>query len=649
MPTDSAYISSNLEIGKTDTTYKRYEGRVDEIKERVISTQTIGGLLGVADLLSGKYLIVFDSAELAGNLVGHPVYRVCGARLIAFHMNQQSLITIPEYNEENAFLAMMQWVLDLEAFYFSPTTDITHSRQRATDAHGPDPRFFWNGRYTEGLSAAGIDEWVVPVTLGFMQTRTLVHAGRTLSVTLISRRSLRRAGTRYNVRGADPKGNVANAVETEQIIEDGKSYTSLVQTRGSVPLLWSQLPDLKYKPRVVLRGSDAANASIVSRHFTELRTIYGTVTAVNLIDRKGDELRLGEAYARHAAAVAKDARPTYIWFDFHAKCKNMKYGALSELTEAVIPDQSAHGFLHVRDGKVVSKQSGIVRVNCIDNLDRTNVVQNLFAKESLKTQLDTLNLPRTILDSSDFDYLFKNIWADHGDRISTQYSGTGALKNDFTRTGKRNMQGVLRDGENSVKRYYLNNFVDGFRQILWIVLALVLALFMFYVLPSFSSNPLAKLILALGYWVAVFYGLTTVMKQYNRILLRVCDQGGKIQVDLMEQLNNNELKSVISLPLLQDSVKPTLCAQVQYMAAKLDIVSGRRSGDFTWTIFILIIGCLIPCAWLGAFSFIRSSEKRVRRMAISTIVIFFMWLVWTITVVTLMIYWLQENFHGFGR
>ena len=31
---------------------------------------------------------------------------------------------------------------------------------------------------------------------------------------------------------------------------------------------------------------------------------------------------------------------------------------------------------------------------------------------------------------------FKWIWADHGDDISMQYAGTGALKSGFTRTGR---------------------------------------------------------------------------------------------------------------------------------------------------------------------------------------------------------------------
>ena len=59
---------------------------------------------------------------------------------------------------------------------------------------------------------------------------------------------------------------------------------------------------------------------------------------------------------------------------------------------------------------------------------------------------------------------FKVIWANHGDDISLQYAGTGALKSGFTRTGVRTKAGLLDDGFKSGLRYYLNNFSDGHKQ-----------------------------------------------------------------------------------------------------------------------------------------------------------------------------------------
>jgi len=117
-------------------------------------------------------------------------------------------------------------------------------------------------------------------------------------------------------------------------------------------------------------------------------------------------------------------------------------------------------------GSIISTQSGVFRTNCIDNLDRTNVVQGRFARVILQQQLEMMGILNSIQQISDFpfNFVYMNAWADNGDALSLQYSGTGALKSDITRTGKRTPQGVLTDGLNSMMRYYLNNFQDGYVQ-----------------------------------------------------------------------------------------------------------------------------------------------------------------------------------------
>jgi len=56
------------------------------------------------------------------------------------------------------------------------------------------------------------------------------------------------------------------------------------------------------------------------------------------------------------------------------------------------------------------------------------------------------------------------MWANNADVMSILYAGTPALKTDFTRTGKRSFYGALKDGKNSVHRYIVNNFYDGYNQ-----------------------------------------------------------------------------------------------------------------------------------------------------------------------------------------
>jgi hypothetical protein len=62
------------------------------------------------------------------------------------------------------------------------------------------------------------EKWVVPIIQGFAETSVQRYMGKELTVTLISRRSFAMAGTRYNARGLDENGNVANYVETELLI-----------------------------------------------------------------------------------------------------------------------------------------------------------------------------------------------------------------------------------------------------------------------------------------------------------------------------------------------------------------------------------------------------------------------------------------------
>lgn len=159
----------------------------------------------------------------------------------------------------------------------------------------------------------------------------------------------------------------------------------------------------------------------------------------------------------------------YESFDFHAECRKMQWHRLNILIDRLAHEQDEFSVFHIKgDGTILSTQSGVFRTNCIDCLDRTNVVQSMLAKRSLRQVLEKLGILRigqSFESAVQFESLYKNVWADNADLISLQYSGTGALKTDFTRTGKRTIQGAMQDGVNSLTRYYKNNFKDGFRQV----------------------------------------------------------------------------------------------------------------------------------------------------------------------------------------
>ncbi|CAL5326559.1 unnamed protein product [Camellia sinensis] len=267
-------------------------------------------------------------------------------------------------------------------------------------------------------------------------------------------------------RGADSDGFVANFVESEQIMQFSGHTTSFVQIRGSIPFLWEQIVDLTYKPKFEIVKAEEA-PRVVERHFLDLRKKYGNVLAVDLVNKHGGEGRLSEIFSSSMQHVVSDD-VRYLHFDFHHICGHVHFERLSMLYDQIEDFLVKHRYLLLNEkSEKVEEQLGVVGTNCIDCLNRTNVTQSMLGQKMLEFQLRRIGIfdaEESISTHPNFDDNFKILWANHGDDISIQYSGTPALKADFVRCGQRTVQGILKDGCNALVRYYLNNFVDGTKQ-----------------------------------------------------------------------------------------------------------------------------------------------------------------------------------------
>jgi len=311
------------------------------------------------------------------------------------------------------------------------------------------------------------------------------------SLTVISRLSSRRAGTRFNSRGIDDDGNVANFVETETIFWSPSGVCfSYVQIRGSVPVFWeSSTSLLPGQQKIQITRSSEATQPAFDKHFERLALTYGAVHIVNLLSAsKPGEVELTEKYRQHTqrsplrqGGGKNEASEHYLIrqteFDFHAETKG---AGGYEGARSIRPylETSADGFAYfmseeiversakgtdkavVRRPVVVLQQEGVFRVNCLDCLDRTNLVQSMISQMALEGFLGH----RSEVASSDFWIRHSSLWADNGDTLSKIYAGTGALKSSFTRHGKMSLAGAIADARKSATRLYVNNFADKGRQ-----------------------------------------------------------------------------------------------------------------------------------------------------------------------------------------
>ncbi|CAN1798707.1 Phosphoinositide phosphatase SAC6 [Linum perenne] len=444
---------------------------------RVPKIQTIFGVVGLLKLVVGSYLIVISDRECVGSYMGHHIYKITSLKVFPCDHSLKST-TAEQKKVEAEFSSLLSAAERTPGLYFSYEANLTLSAQRLHDLgdeskllplwRQAEPRFLWNNYMMEVIIDNKLDPYLLPVIQGSIRFQNFQAAiGKEIvEVTLIARRCTRRNGTRMWRRGADADGYVANFVESEQIVQMNGYTASCVQIRGSMPFLWEQIVDLTYKPKYdIIKPEEAPR--VAERHFLDLRKKYGSVIAIDLVNTHGGEGHLSEKFSSAVQPVLSDD-VRYVHFDFHQICGHVHFERLSILYEQIVDFLEKSGYLLVNDkGEKLKEQTGIARTNCIDCLDRTNVTQSMIGRKMLELQLRRIGVfaaEETISSHSNFDDSFKIMWANHGDDISIQYSGTPALKGDFVRLGQRTTQGIVKDGINALVRYYLNNFADGKKQ-----------------------------------------------------------------------------------------------------------------------------------------------------------------------------------------
>ncbi|XP_006609267.1 phosphatidylinositide phosphatase SAC2 isoform X2 [Apis dorsata] len=403
-------------------------------------------------------------------------------------VSKRNIVKDKERFEKRILEELNKIFTETDSFYFCQTGDITNSLQRlcATESQynkeeqnkqlwqKVDDRFFWNKHMLQDIINLKTDKatwWILPIIQGYVQIeKCKVEMGideqphhEIFNLAIISRRSRFRAGTRYKRRGVDDEGKCANYVETEQLVWYHDHQVSFVQVRGSVPVYWSQ-PGYKYKPPPHIDRDEAETQLAFEKHFTEELGLYGPVCIVNLVEQTGKEKIIWEAYSNHVLNY-NNPDITYTTFDFHEYCRGMHFENVSILVNELATVLTDMGYCWRDKQGTICMQKGVFRVNCIDCLDRTNVVQTALGKAVMEMQFSKLGLiPPDGTLPTNIRQTFQLLWANNGDIISKQYAGTNALKGDYTRTGERKFTGLMKDGVNSANRYYLNRFKDVYRQ-----------------------------------------------------------------------------------------------------------------------------------------------------------------------------------------
>lgn len=518
------------------------------------------GLIGFVKFLHGYYLILIIKRRKVASIGYHTIYKVEDTKLVYIPNREPT-----EYVSEEARYVKTFNSIDLTSnFYFSYSYDISHTLQynlapvrnakffhnhrRASQPihHLPDlaghrsvsfsadtktvnqsskptepilvktkpcDRFVWNSHLIDfdGLH----DDWKVTLTHGFVAQANICVYSKPIYITLIARRSKKYCGTRFLKRGLNLDGDVANEVESEQIVHDASVsdfshgfFTSFVQMRGSLPDRWSQdATKIVPKPTITQDFVDPYHEA-TAKHFNNLFRRYGTpVVVLNLIKQK--EKKPHESVLRGMLQQSVEYLNQFlpqqhviklINFDMARCSKSRNDNVMQRLGKIGFnivrvtgifqswrsarksnydntytlhlrqrtfnrePSSSRIGGYRLRNGQCL--QNGIVRVNCVDSLDRTNTAQFVLGKVALAFQLQALG----VLTEPSLDYdtdavrLLEQLYEDHGDTIALQYGGSQLVHRVKTYRKVAPITSHSSEIMQTLSRYYSNTFSDAEKQ-----------------------------------------------------------------------------------------------------------------------------------------------------------------------------------------
>ena len=169
---------------------------------------------------------------------------------------------------------------------------------------------------------------------------------------------------------------------------------------------------------------------------------------VNLVDKREDEKRVGDEFQNLFNLLVKTyqskqkkeksllghlSERDFIWFDYHDEVRTFKHLTPEQFVDKMFIQNPQFGieqelerqslFTYI-DEAACSLQKGVLRVNCIDCLDRTNNVQLAIGLLVLTKQIEMLK--KRVNVNALVDHL-RDMWINNGDHVSRIYTGTGAL------------------------------------------------------------------------------------------------------------------------------------------------------------------------------------------------------------------------------
>jgi hypothetical protein len=220
LSTDKLYLQ-HLQYSKI-LTIEKFSSNLYETEQDILNKVVIHGaikphaILGIIKIGSTDFLLYVKTCQIVGALEEAEIFKVKEVDVVPI----TDEITANNLSSEvKSFLNGIRNLLAL-GFFYSFHYDLTNTRQKQSKNKSDsifdssEKRFFWNynlyKKFINNDKKMLSKIWMVVAICGYVGIFNQSLGSNKITFSLISRRSVYHAGTRYNTRGIDDDGHFYN-------------------------------------------------------------------------------------------------------------------------------------------------------------------------------------------------------------------------------------------------------------------------------------------------------------------------------------------------------------------------------------------------------------------------------------------------------
>ena len=370
-----------------------------------------------------------------------------------------------------------------EYHYFCETYDVSRPYPSQEKPWDVDPEFCWNLKWRDVFVECGVQHLCISMLQGMF---AMMDVGE-FHFAYVIRRSSMNPGVRWLGRGFNERGAPGNEVECELIFwhKDGDVWTH-VWRRGSVPLKWST----QISSMLTTREDQVVESNFcgsTKRYFVQIHEKYGGVEIYCFCllkqAKEGPENELFTCYGEAIEIMRRKMGMEfvhYVPFDIYHFFKmddEKKKATIHNLLELLSSIALEAGFSHRE-----TKQKAIVRINCADSLDRTNMASFFYAMlvvaewcrrtgltQVIRTSPFSAEAPEQCIPPNMLDFMAR-AFVRGGNIISLMYTNTEAQRAEMIWEYAKEKESGTSNLAISLQRRYNNLVTDPERQkniLLW--------------------------------------------------------------------------------------------------------------------------------------------------------------------------------------